>query len=59
MVQFKKKVHGSGTTALVISTEELNDIMKIIQAFENSDILLKGISKAIKSDIKKNNMEMV
>ena len=27
--------------------------MKIIQAFENSDILLKGISKAIKSDIKK------
>ena len=48
----KKKIHGSGTTTLVISNEEVNDIMKIIQALEDSDILLKGIGKTIKNDIK-------
>ena len=47
----QKKIHGSGRTTLVISNEELNDIMKIIQALEDSDILLKGINKTIKSDI--------
>ena len=32
----RKKTHGSGTTTLIISNEEMNDIMKIIQALENS-----------------------
>ena len=41
----QKKVHGSGIKSLVISNEELDDIMKIIQALEDSDILLKGIIK--------------
>ena len=27
-----KKTHGSGTTTLIISNEEMNDIMKIVQA---------------------------
>ena len=27
-----KKVHGSGNTTLIISNEEMNDIIKIIQA---------------------------
>ena len=26
----KKKIHGSGTTTLIISNEEINDIMKIL-----------------------------
>ena len=47
-----KKIHGSGTTTLVINNEELNDIMKIIQALEDQGILLNGISKKIKNDIK-------
>ena len=51
MVQFKK-IPGSGKATLVISNEELNDIMKIIQALEDSNILLKRISKTIKNDIK-------
>ena len=37
----KKKIHGSGTTTLIIPNEEMNDIMKIVQALENSNILLK------------------
>ena len=49
MQEFKKK-HGSGTTTLIISNEETNDIMKIVQAFENSNILLKGVTKTIKNE---------
>ena len=30
---------------LIISNEEMNDIMKIVQALEDSNILLKGVSK--------------
>ena len=32
------KVDGSGTTTLIISNEEINDIMKIVQALEDSNI---------------------
>ena len=31
----KKKVHGSGTTTLIISNEEMNDIMNIVRALED------------------------
>ena len=41
----QKKIHGSGTTTLIISNKEMNDIMKIVQALEDSDILLKGVTK--------------
>ena len=47
-----KKIHGYGTTTLVISNEELNDIIKIAQALEDSNMLLKGVTKTIKNDIK-------
>ena len=47
-----KKVHGSGTTTLIISNEEMNDIMKIIQALEDSNILLKGVTNTIKNETK-------
>ena len=42
-------MHGSRNTTLIISNEKMNDIMKIIQALEDSDILLKGVTKAIKN----------
>ena len=44
-----KKKHGSGTTTLRISIKEMNDIMKIVQALGDSNILLKGITKTIKN----------
>ena len=52
MQEFKKKIHGSGTTTLIISNEEMNDIMKIVQALEDSNILLKGVTKTIKNKTK-------
>ena len=48
----QKKMHGSGTTTLIISNEEMNDIMKIVQALEDSNILLKGVTKTIKNETK-------
>ena len=44
----QKKIYCSGTTTLVISNEEMNDIMKIVQALEDSNILLKGMKKRFK-----------
>ena len=44
----QKNIYGSGTT-LVISSEEMNDILKIIHALEDSNILLKVVTKAIKN----------
>ena len=48
----QKKIHGSGTTTLIISNEEMNDIMKIVQALEDSNILLKRVTKTIKNETK-------
>ena len=52
MQEFKKKIHGSGTTTLIISNEEMNDIIKIVQALEDSNILPKGVTKTIKNETK-------
>ena len=47
----QKKIHGSGIK-LIIEQDDMNDIMKIIEALENSGILLKGVSKTIKNETK-------
>ena len=45
----RKKIHGS-EVKLIIEQEDVNDIMKIIEALENSGILLKGLSKTIENE---------
>ena len=45
-------IHGSGTLTLILSNEEMNDVMKIVQAPEDSNILLKGVTKTIKNETK-------
>ena len=47
----QKKIHGS-RIKLIIEEEDMNDIMKIIEALENSGILLKGVSKTIENETK-------
>ena len=46
------RIHGSGTTTLTIANEEMNDLMKIVQALDDSNILLKGLTKTIKNETK-------
>ena len=41
----QKKIHGSGTTTLIISNNKVNDIVKIVQGLEDSNIFLKGVLK--------------
>ena len=48
-----KKILGSGNTTLIISNEEMNDIIKIVQALEDSNILLKGVTETVKNETKK------
>ena len=48
----QKRIHGTGTTTLIISNETINDIMKAVQAPEDSNILLKGVTKTIKNETK-------
>ena len=51
----QKKIHGSGATTLIISNKEMNDVMKILQALQNSNTLLKGITKSIENETKEYN----
>ena len=46
--EVQKKMHGS----LIIPNKEMNEIMKIVQDFEDSNILLKGVTKTIKIETK-------
>ena len=45
----QKKIHGSETTTLITSNKEMNEIINIVQALQDSNILLKGITKTIKN----------
>ena len=47
-----KKILGSGTTTLIISNDEMNDILKMVKSLEDSGILLKGVSETIKDEAK-------
>ena len=52
-VGIQKKIHGSGTTTVIISNKEMNDIMNTVHGFEDSNILLKGIIKTVENETKK------
>ena len=45
-------MHGSGKTTLITSNKETNDIMNIVQDLEDSNILLKGVTKTNKNETK-------
>ena len=48
----QRKLYGSGTTALLMSNEEMEDIMKIVKFLEESGLLIKEISETIKNETK-------
>ena len=43
---------GSGATTLIISNDEMDDILKIVKSLENSGALLKGVSDTIQHEAK-------
>ena len=49
---FQKNIYESGSAALTISNEEMEDIMKIVKSLEESGLRVKGISETIKNETK-------
>ena len=49
-----KKILGSGhnNTTLMISNDEMDDILKIVKSLENSKVLLTGVSETIEHEAK-------
>ena len=46
-----KKLYGSGSKTLVISNDDIQDVLKIVKSLEDSGVLLKGVTKIIHNDI--------
>ena len=63
----QNKIYGSGhhsnlasrTTTLIISNEEMEDIMKIIKSLEESGLLIKGISETNKNEGKERKTKLL
>ena len=47
-----EKIFGSGVTTVIISNEEINDIMKIVKSLEESALLIKGVSETVQNERK-------
>ena len=47
------KMFGSGTITLIISNKEMHDIIKIVKSLEECGLLIKGVSKTIQNEAKK------
>ena len=51
-----KKILGSGnTTTLIISNDEMNDVIKIVNYLEDSGLLLKGVIGTVQNEVKEQN----
>ena len=48
----QKTIYESVTTALIITNEEREDIMKVVKSLEESGLLIEGISETNKNEAK-------
>ena len=56
MQEYIKKILGSGhnnNTKLIISNNEVEGIIKIVKALEDSGLLLKGVTETVQNEVKK------
>ena len=51
-VGIHKKILGSGNTTLIISNNEIEDIIKIVKSLEDSGLLLKGVTETVQNEVK-------
>ena len=48
-----KKILGSGNhTALIISNNVMQDLLKVVKSLESSGLLLDGIAETVKNEVK-------
>ena len=51
-----KKILGSGNhTTLIISNDDMQDLLKIVKSLEDSSLLLDGITETVKNEVKEQN----
>ena len=53
MQKYIKKILGSGNITLIISNNEMKDLIKIIKNLEDSGLLLKRVTEAVQNEVKK------
>ena len=51
-MQDKKKILGSGNKTLIISSNEMEGIIKILKSLENSGLLLKRVTETVQNEVK-------
>ena len=49
MLEYIKKILGSGSKALITSNDEIKDIIRIVKSLKDSGLLLKGVSETIQN----------
>ena len=47
-----KKILGSGNTTLIISNEDIEDLIKIVKSLEDSGLLLNGVTESVQNEVK-------
>ena len=47
-----KKILGSGNTTLIISNNDMEDLIKIVKSLEDSGLLLKGVTETVQNEVK-------
>ena len=53
MQEYIKKILVSGNyITVIISNDEINDIIKIVKSLEDSGLLLKGITETVQNEVK-------
>ena len=54
MQEYIKKILGSGhnNTTLIISNDEIHDIIKIVKSLEDSGLLLKRVTETVQNKVK-------
>ena len=55
----KKKSLGSVNTTLIVSNDELEDIIKVVKSLEDSSLLLKGVIETIQNKAKEQKGEFL
>ena len=60
MLEYIRKILGSGhKTTLIISNDEMEDILIIVKSLEDSKILSKGVNETIKNEAKEQKEELL
>ena len=52
MQEYIKKILGPGNITLIISNNEIEDLIKIVKSLEDSGLLLKGVTKTVQNEVK-------